>query len=571
MVIDYKNVSFSFKNKKKKQLVKRIKIIAALLLIFFLYFAFKCLNQSGKIKNCQSLLLQNKTAQAADSLKKIAGSIFYRDSKKELTALLHLFNKEMSQAKQVLATLGKKDTVIGCRPFLDYFSDNGRYTELEIYTDYLLKKKKDVSFYHIVCKTALFDYKQSRRLIEKLPAAEKVKRKKELRLIQETNKKLESGRIDLLSDVNGLPLAYYDIKKKETVPLVPGIDFSLFSEDLNSSVKFYKLTIDKDVQEKIHRLFHDYYGSFLLLSLRDSSIMAAYSKPLNKKNKNAVFCEEYEPASIMKILTLFAYLKYYNKELFPFDCKGNLRLTDKIFYDWRTHGNVSNFTEAFAVSCNAAFASMGINVGLENLSGVLEKFYFNNAELSDLFLNFKTGRFNRDISTDFHLAKLSVGLSNNNEKKSSGNKTVIVTTTLHSALISAFIAYNGSIYPPYMINSINNVLNLGFYTHKGEIIHSFKEHNRIFLQIKEAMKAVVESPRGTGKRARVDFVKTAIKTGTAGDKNKGYDAILTGFFPAERPAYAFAFILRRVGKAEIKGAIFLKNFLVSFNKKLAEN
>jgi cell division protein FtsI/penicillin-binding protein 2 len=44
----------------------------------------------------------------------------------------------------------------------------------------------------------------------------------------------------------------------------------------------------------------------------------------------------------------------------------------------------------------------------------------------------------------------------------------------------------------------------------------------------------------------------------------GYDAIFTGFFPANRPRYAFAFILQQAGRAENEGAAFLGAFLTSF-------
>jgi cell division protein FtsI/penicillin-binding protein 2 len=56
----------------------------------------------------------------------------------------------------------------------------------------------------------------------------------------------------------------------------------------------------------------------------------------------------------------------------------------------------------------------------------------------------------------------------------------------------------------------------------------------------------------------------ALKTGTAGNKKLGLDAILTGFFPADKPEYAFAFRLERAGKAEWRGALFLKDFLTAF-------
>ncbi|MCK4766133.1 MAG: hypothetical protein KAW12_28300, partial [Candidatus Aminicenantes bacterium] len=338
---------------------------------------------------------------------------------------------------------------------------------------------------------------------------------------------------------------------------------------LCSGIRYYKLTIHRDIQEKLHRLFRGYHGSFLLLDLSNGSIAAAYSKPLNKKKMapNAVFFEEYEPASIIKVLTLFAYLKHDGGDLFPLDCKGNIRLSGKTFYDWIAHGRVSSYDEALAVSCNIAFARMGLKTGADKLTGVLEKFYFNSENFRDLFLDFKTGTLKRDIAGDFHLAKLSVGLSNNNEKSRSRGERLVTTTTFHSALTAAFIAHDGAIYAPHLIENIKNLLNLGFYSHQKKLLEIFKE-NMIFLKIKEAMKAVVTSPGGTGRRSRVDFVETAVKTGTGGERRAGYDAILTGFFPAGKARYAFAFRLQRAGKAELKGALFLKDFLKSFyNRK----
>lgn len=166
---------------------------------------------------------------------------------------------------------------------------------------------------------------------------------------------------------------------------------------------------------------------------------------------------------------------------------------------------------------------------------------------------------------DFQFVKLSVGLSNNNEKSSAAGKSIAITT-LHSALISAFVAQNGSIYSPFLIKNIKNVLHLGFYNHPVKIINAGKD-DRVFQKVKQAMMTVVGSEAGTGRRAKVDFVDIAAKTGTGGEQRTGYDAILTGFFPAEKPHYAFAFILQGAGKAEKEGALFLKDFLISFYKR----
>jgi hypothetical protein len=58
-------------------------------------------------------------------------------------------------------------------------------------------------------------------------------------------------------------------------------------------------------------------------------------------------------------------------------------------------------------------------------------------------------------------------------------------------------------------------------------------------------------------------MEVAVKTGTAGSKKDGFDAVLMGFFPARKARYSFAFRLERGGKAQVEGAAFLKKFLTT--------
>ncbi len=567
MVLDYKDVSFSFGSRRKKRLTRRIIIILASLLIIFIYYSIKSLITYSRLENLQALLLQNEPARVSRSLENMSAAFFYPDTKKELKALAHLFANDIPQAERLFAKLHDSSTKIAFKKFLDYFLDKASYKELKIYTDFLEKKGKGagIRYYRILVETAFFNYKQSRDLVTHLPAEEQAKYKKELKIIEQVNNGLATGKIPYIFDVNGKPLAAYDIVNKRTWPLTAGFDFSPFTADLGSSLKFYKLTIDANIQEKLQRLFRDYYGSFLLLDLSDGSIAAAYSKPANKKEGNTVFSAEYEPASIIKILTLFTYLKNGGAEIFPMECTGSIQVGGKIFYDWRDHGKIISYDQALAVSCNIAFAKMALAVGFARTAAVFERFYFNAGGLKDLFLDFKTGSLKRRRMDDFQFVKLSVGLSNNNEKSSAAGKSIAITT-LHSALISAFVAQNGSIYSPFLIKNIKNVLHLGFYNHPVKIINAGKD-DRVFQKVKQAMMTVVGSEAGTGRRAKVDFVDIAAKTGTGGEQRTGYDAILTGFFPAEKPHYAFAFILQGAGKAEKEGALFLKDFLISFYKR----
>ncbi|RPJ55011.1 MAG: hypothetical protein EHM12_13040, partial [Dehalococcoidia bacterium] len=508
-------------------------------------------SEAHKIKEVQAQLLAGKPTEALALLDRIEDSIFHPDTKTELQALVHLVNGEPAPGEKLLAGLTRYSTQVDSRDFLDYFLDNARYRELKIYTDYLQAKGEDVQYYSILYRTALFEPGGTLALIDNLDVSRKKQYQKALRIIARAGEELKTGRINYIFDVNGKPLAAYDLKKKTTIPLVPGIDFDSFNAHFHNGLKYYILTLDRDIQEKVHALFTGYHGSFILLDLKDGGLVSAYSKSRSFPGVNAAFSESYAPASTIKILTLLAFLSAGKELSWPFNCPGKIDLERKTFYDWRAHGIIDSYSRALALSCNLVFARLGQEVGLPGLVSYLEQFYFNAPPFKDLFLEFKTGTVSRQVPGKFQLARLAVGLSG------------ITVTTLHSALISALVAQDGSGYAPYLVKNMKNILEVSFYNHEARLLAVLKD-NPAFPRVREGMQAVIESPEGTGRRARVEFVQVAAKTGTAGEIKTGYDAIITGFFPANRPRYAFAFILQQGGRAENEGAAFLKDFLISF-------
>lgn len=550
MVIDYKNVGFSFKEKKRKKRLKRLKLISLLLVVAGIVLFIVNSQQVKKMERVQSLLLNQQKEAALETWNSLKNALFYKKTIYELRALIHFFYRNPEEARNWLKRVKKSRTRVQYRRFLEHFTDKAQYLALKIYTDFLLNRGEKVHFHRALYQTARFQPAKSEASLARLSPEEKNGQAKSIAILHELNSQLKSGSVNFVFDKNGRPLARYNFRKKTVVSLVPGIGFHRFAEFLKSGVKRYSLTIDNGIQKAIHRLFRKYHGSMLLFKLEDSSILAAYSKPL-EKNPLAVFNEPYEPGSIIKVLTLFSYYTGSAKNLFPFQCESGIVLNNRLFPDRIAHGLIKDPKEALSVSCNIAFARMGLAVGSKSLGRTLDSFYFNSKGFKDVFLEFKTGSYNQRIAGDYALANLSVGLNE------------IRITTFHSALLALILAQDGSIYRPHMINNIKNILNLGYYTHRPEIIRVTENHPA-YVKIKQAMVDVVENPQGTGRHAGVDFVKTAIKTGTAGNKRLGLDAIILGFFPAEKPEYAFAFRLQRAGKAEVEGAAFLRNFLTRF-------
>lgn len=567
MVKDYKGVSFSFNNIKKAKRQKRFRLIVLGITIILLFYTVKYFMDGASVTGVQDFILIGQQAKAEEKFRGIEDDMFHGKNKKELKALFHLLKGEYDEGKAVLETMDGEPSGIDYEKFLAFFAERAMYRGLGIYCEYFLRDGSSdrvedldigerILFYRGLYKAAAFDHTGSTKALDRLSPDFRVKESKALEMIERFNKESAAGKVQYIFDTNGLPLAYYNIKTKKTVSLTPGFSFAAFTPGFEADTRFYRLTLDLGLQQKLDQLFRRYTGSFILLNLEDCSIAAAYSKPYDpvKAPVNPVFSRTYEPGSIIKLLTVFTYWRSGQTKLFPFKCKGSETIDGKIFYDWLKHDEVVSEEDALAVSCNLAVAHMGLDVGYKALSATFDKFYFNSGVFTDGPLVFRTGNYKKNISGSYRLANMAEGLNE------------VTITTFHAGILSAVIAQNGSIYSPYLIKNQKNLMNLGFYNHEKKLL-KVMEDNTNFSKLKTAMVYVVEAPEGTGRRARVEEVKIALKTGTAGNKKVGLDAILTGFFPADKPRYAFAFRLERGGKAEYNGALFLKRFLAAFVDK----
>jgi hypothetical protein len=550
MVLDYKGTKFSFQKKKQLKRRRQITLAGGVILLVLVFLWILLFIDGRRLESIQDQLLQGNVQDTSTPMENASGGLFHQDAKTELSALIYLFEDKTEEGAATLKNLEGNRSGLRYNEFLAYLAETARYRALEIYSDFLLKNKnhEGVQYFKALARTAFMDSGESRRLLENLPVQEKGKKEKALNLLDETNRRLDSGRIDYIFGANGMPLAYYDLKRKRTVALAPGFDFSLFNDFFTQGIRYFKLTLDLKLQKQIHRMFSKYRGTFVVLRLKDNGITAAYSRPAEKKVRNAALEEQFEAGSIIKVLTLFGYLNKRLPDVFPFQCDGNMTIDGELFYDWLAHGRVETYERALAVSCNLAFGQMGINMGKAYLNQCFDDFFFNRESFEDLFFKFPTGSYDSAASSNLRLAHLAVGLDE------------VKTTTLHSALMAAMIAQAGSIPQPHIIDNVKNVLNLGFYRHESRTFEVHKD-SPAYYRTKQAMVEVQEDELGTGRRSRVDDMLVALKTGTAGSKRKGLDSILMGFFPAEKPRYAFAFRLQGAGKAQLEGAYFLKRFL----------
>ncbi len=550
-MLDYKDVSFSFRDRKIRRRRQKLRWLLLAFLALAVFLGFRALKAGAAVDDIQELLLAGRQADADRRLQAAGSPFFQRGNFRELRALNELFRGRLEAAAARLDELrrDRASTSLRSGEMLRYFADRGQYRELKAYTDYLLPRgADDVRWFHALYQAAFLDPSGSEKAAAGLSARYRKANAKALELLSAFNRSLRSGRVDYVFDRNDLPLAYYDLGRRATRSLVPGLDFADFTAQCQNGFRRYRLTLDRELQKKAELLFKGYFGTLVLLDLPESGIAVAYSKPRSSRAANAAWTEQFEPGSIVKLISLLAYLRSSGEGIFPLECPGLLVVGGRIIYDLEKHGPVRDVSQALARSCNVSFARMGRAAGFAALAGLLRRFFFNAPPFADQFCSFATGRFDPRAGDDFRLAGLAAGLEG------------ISLTTVHAAVLAAVFSQGGRFFPPYLIDDAKDILGLGLARHASRP-QLLLADDLNFLRVKKAMVAVVEDENGTGRRLRGQAVRLAIKTGTAANPAGGLDAVIIGFFPFEKPRYAFAFRLEGGGRAEINGASFLQGLL----------
>ncbi len=239
--------------------------------------------------------------------------------------------------------------------------------------------------------------------------------------------------------------------------------------------------------------------------------------------------EIYPPGSTFKLVTAAAALADGKSPDSTVDSPDRLRLpgTNTFLPNSSNCGGTKvTITQALKVSCNTAFANLGLDVGEEKLRAQAQKFGFDQRHLDDL--GGAASRF-PDKLDDAQLALSSIGQFD------------VAASPLQMAMVSAAIANDGVLMDPYLVAMVQAPDLKPIQTHKPSVLSTAMtpEHARELQQ----MMAVVVSA-GTGANARIPGVEVGGKTGTAqSDLKRKPFAWFTSFAPLEDPKIAVAVII----------------------------
>ena len=204
-------------------------------------------------------------------------------------------------------------------------------------------------------------------------------------------------------------------------------------------------------------------------------------------------------------------------------------------------GSEISLTTALEVSCNVAFADLGVKLGAETLQEQAEKYGFNDDILDELPSAESVFPDANDLD-EAQTALTAIGQYDDR------------ATPLQMAMVGAGIANGGAVMKPYIVQNVRAPNDLQTLDEASpEVLHQAISGS-VADQLTQMMVDVVDN--GTGTNARIPNVSVAGKTGTANSaEDKAPYAWMVTFAPADDPQVAVAVLVEQtgVGRDEISG------------------
>lgn len=312
------------------------------------------------------------------------------------------------------------------------------------------------------------------------------------------------------------------------------------------------ITIDAALQQVAYNALGAQRGAVVVIEPQTGQILAMVSKPgydpnqierqwsaLHTANNGALVNRavqgSYPPGSTFKVLTAAAALE--DKVVSPtttFHCSGELKIGPD--YVLPEIGHIAHGTldlqQALAVSCNVTYGQVALRLGRDRFAQAFDRFGLTK-QLSFTLPGDAPRVPNFSRLTDGELAQVGIG------------QGPLSLSPLRMAMLAATIANCGKTMQPYLVSRIQD--------HNGKVIREFAP--QVWLtplsadtatMVRHMMETVVRE--GTGRRAQMNGIAVAGKTGTAENPHGAAHAWFIGFAPADNPRLAIAVIVENAGE-----------------------
>ena len=294
------------------------------------------------------------------------------------------------------------------------------------------------------------------------------------------------------------------------------------------------LTLDANLQRFSESIFEGHEGAIVAMDPTNGKILALVSKPAFDPNifiggishkewqelisssnhplQNKVLGGQYPPGSIFKIIVGLAALE--EKIITPqtsFFCSGNFSLGTGQYNCWNKHGHGHmKLHDAIVESCDVYFYEVGRKLGIDTIAKYADAFGIGSTT------GFDAGSERNGLvpTREWKQKRFGVPWQTGETITTAIGQSYILVTPLQTACFMSAVFNGGMLYAPRIIERIEK---------DGQSSVLFSPQVNAAIQIKpenmalmkDALAAAVNSPRGTGKNAKIDHIEVAGKTGTA--------------------------------------------------------
>ncbi len=273
-----------------------------------------------------------------------------------------------------------------------------------------------------------------------------------------------------------------------------------------------------------------------------------------------------EPGSIFKLATLISLIEDKHVTINSIvDCEGGV----KSFYGLRikdSHLGTGKITvkDAFLRSSNVAFASLAQQYYQNEPSKFVEHLqHFRLNKMTGIDIVASSGRPTIKTPANRSWSKTTIPYMAHGYEE--------LVTPLHMLMLYNAVANHGKMMRPYLVNAIRDY-GVDVKKIEPEVLVDLICSEETLRQVKECLRAVVDSAHGTGHRILFDSLYSISgKTGTAvtaldnrgyNKGNKIYQASFIGFFPSDKPVYTMAVVIQNsresklIYGADVSGTVF---------------
>jgi penicillin-binding protein 2 len=339
-----------------------------------------------------------------------------------------------------------------------------------------------------------------------------------------------------------------------------------------------KLTIDLDLQDAASEALGDHDGSIVAIDPNTGEILAFVDHPSFDPNvfargvrgeewrelmtdkhhplTNRAIQGQYPPGSTFKIIVAAAALE--EGVINPFthiNCPGGLQFGNHYFRCWKKggHGAV-NLHEALVQSCDVFFYQVAQRLGIDVIAQYARAFGLGLPTGIDLEHE-KTGTIpdsewkRKRFKQPWYAGEtLSAGIG----------QGYVTATPLQMANAIATTAV-GKRYRPHFVRQVETPEGEVIHREEPEIIGELRVRATTLREVRDGLRDVVNTERGTGKKARIKGIEVAGKTGTSQVVKLGKERLKAAQIPWQHRDHAWFVAYAPVDAPEIAVAAIVEH------------